>query len=202
MGRSRKESLCWWGNVCLPHWASVHLCVLWKLQHFWAKLNLGKLGTYRKILHLRLTMLWLRDCPHLARNHPCPTHSSIIEWKSPGSSLPIGYHRFEKHLKSGNKLSRLADSTWTPPCFPLYFPFLTFNKLDLHPCVLPWILPEGHKDLEVFWSQTAPAPLILFFSYPFNHSHWSLFLSVTFILPGALLRLLLKGKIFSPPKSN
>jgi hypothetical protein len=28
----------------------------------------------------------------------------------------------------------------------LYFPFLIFNKLHLHPWVLPWILPEGHKE--------------------------------------------------------
>jgi hypothetical protein len=25
------------------------------------------------------------------------------------------------------------------------FPSLTFNKLPLHPSVLPWILPVGHK---------------------------------------------------------
>jgi hypothetical protein len=44
-------------------------------------------------------------------------------------------------------LSQPPDSTWAPPCSPLYFPFLTFNKLHLYPHVLRWILPAKHKEL-------------------------------------------------------
>jgi hypothetical protein len=40
--------------------------------------KIREFDTHRKILHLRLTMLWLRDHPHLARNHPCS--SQLIDF--------------------------------------------------------------------------------------------------------------------------
>jgi hypothetical protein len=48
-----------------------------------------------------------------------------------------------------------------PVMLPFEIPSLTFNKLCLHPRVLQWGLPMGHKEFVSLWSQTAPDPLIV-----------------------------------------
>jgi hypothetical protein len=53
---------------------------------------------------------------------------------------------------SASWVARIGASHW------LQLPFLTFNKLHLHPCVPPWIPPYETKNLEVFWSQTEAVP--------------------------------------------
>jgi hypothetical protein len=78
---------------------------------------------------------WLLDGNHLVLPFPWVSIGFKSTWKGEACSLP-------------------PDSTWAPPCSPLYFPSLIFNKLHLYPCVLPWILPHRTKNLEVFWSQT------------------------------------------------
>jgi hypothetical protein len=93
-------------------------------------------------------MLWLRDCPHLVGNSPCP--SPLIDywmettWFLPSPRLVsiMKAPGEEKHPLSASILQLCL------PCSLLYFPSLTFNKLHLHPCVLPWILP--HKTQRIW----------------------------------------------------
>jgi hypothetical protein len=100
-----------------------HLCITIQTRKTrsetnWIRLNYGKMGTHRKILHLRLAMHWLRTALTWLGTTHAPPHSLIIGWESPGSPLPIGHHRFLKHLKSRSILSRPPDSTWVPSCSP------------------------------------------------------------------------------------
>jgi hypothetical protein len=69
------------------------------------------------------------------------SHSLIIGWESPGSALLLDYLRLVLKVPEKEKLSLLAGKlNLSPPCSPLYFLSLTFNKLHLYPRVLPWIL--------------------------------------------------------------
>jgi hypothetical protein len=62
--------------------------------------------------------------------------SLISRWDSPGSSFP--------QISVGFKSSWGGDSS--PDSTRSVFLSLTFNKLHLQPCVLPWILPVRHKE--------------------------------------------------------
>jgi hypothetical protein len=96
-------------------------------------------GLIEKILHLRLTMVWLRNYPHLAGNHPCPT---LLTNYWAGISLFSPSHRLWYILKAPEEQKHnLLDSNFH--LIMLYFTSLTFNKLHLYPRVLPWILPSG-----------------------------------------------------------
>jgi hypothetical protein len=111
------------------------------LVTIWGRLEAGK--------------VWGLCCPGMAQT------TCTCTWWGPLSSPLIDYwmeftffpsYRFPWVLKAPKKksmLSVLADSSWALPCSPLYFSSLTLNKPHFHPCVLPWILPGGTKNLEV-----------------------------------------------------
>jgi hypothetical protein len=93
-----------------------------------------------KKITIRLTMFWLRNCQ-------CPSplidYWMGITWFLPSHRLAWIFKvpKKEKHILSAGRLHLCS------PCSPLYFSSLTFNKLHLHPHVLQWILPAGHKEL-------------------------------------------------------
>jgi hypothetical protein len=99
---------------------------------------------------------------------------------SPGQELPmapalIDYWMWVIWSTASHRLSQVLEAPkgqkhalWAggvhlgPPLtmLPFVFPFLTFNKLPLHPLVLSWILSGGIGRIWNSSDQTAPAPLI------------------------------------------
>jgi hypothetical protein len=122
----------------------------------WIVLRKAKLGTHRKILHLRLTMLWLRNHPHLAGNLPYP--SPIINYWVV-ISLFSPSHRLSCVLKApeAQKHTRLVSSFHLGlTMLPFVFPFPNL-------CFLPWILPGGIQGIWKSSDQTAPELLTVSF---------------------------------------